>query len=464
MSLQARLLLALAYVLLLAIVALEVPLGLSVRHRVNDEVRSRARAQADVLASTTDDLLAPTDRDQLRRLRAALARSVPGRVDVVDRSGRVLADSSSTATNGASYARRPEISAALRGASVQPTRHSASLDADLLATAVPLRGAGGATVGAVRITQSLAAVHRAMRRTIAGLLAIGLLVLAIGLGAGVVLARSIARPVRRLDAAARRIAQGDLSARTEVEGSTEQRSLARTFNEMASRVDRLLTAQRDFVADASHQLRTPLTGLRLRLESARAEAAEPQARADIDAAVAEVDRLAQIVEELLVLSRAGENDLPGEEVALPDAVARAAERWAPAAGRRDQSVQAEANGGVSVWVARTDLDRIVDVLLENALAYAPAGSRVVIRSSGRSIEVLDEGHGVSPEEQELVFERFHRGRAGRAGPSGTGLGLAIARGLAQTWGAAVTIGDRGDGRRGARAAVRFPDDHEEDAR
>ena len=344
MSLQARLLLAFAYVLLLAIVALEVPLALSVRHRVDDEVRSRARAQADVLASTADDLLAARERSQLRDLVAASARTVRGRVLVVDRRGRVLADSNATSTLGASYAQRPEIAAALRGRSVQITRHSDSLDQDLLATAVPMRGRAGSTVGAVRITQSLAAVHRAMRRTVAGLLAIGLLVLAIGLTAGIVIARSIARPVRRLDDAASRIAHGDLTARTEVEGSSEQRSLARTFNEMASRVDRLVTGQRDFVADASHQLRTPLTGLRLRLESARAETREPAVREEIDHGIGEVDRLAQIVEELLVLSRAGENDLPGERVVLGDAVQRAAERWAPAARRRDQALDARPDG------------------------------------------------------------------------------------------------------------------------
>src|SRR6476659_2903217 len=100
MTLQARLLLALAYVLLLAIVALEVPLALSVRQRVDDEVRSQARSQADVLASTADDLLA-APRAQVRALVAASARTVRGRVLLVDAQGRVLADSDSTATLGA---------------------------------------------------------------------------------------------------------------------------------------------------------------------------------------------------------------------------------------------------------------------------------------------------------------------------------------------------------------------------
>jgi signal transduction histidine kinase len=232
---------------------------------------------------------------------------------------------------------------------------------------------------------------------------------------------------------------------------------------MASRIDRLLTAQRDFVADASHQLRTPLTGLRLRLESARAETTDPAVHEEIDSGIAEVDRLAGIVGELLVLSRAGENDLPGERLALRDAVGRAAERWAPAAARRQQDLRVDAERAGSVWSARPDLDRVLDVLVENALAYAPAGSTVLLRATGEQVEVLDEGHGVGADEQDLVFERFHRGRAGRAGPPGTGLGLAIARGLAGAWEATVTLGDRDDGHPGARAAVRFPPPTTEDA-
>ncbi len=92
------------------------------------------------------------------------------------------------------------------------------------------------------------------------------MVLLLGIVAGALIAQQIARPIRRLDGAARRVAEGDLDTTVAVEGSTEQRSLARTFNEMTQRIKRLLRVQQDFVADASHQLRTPLTGLRLRLE------------------------------------------------------------------------------------------------------------------------------------------------------------------------------------------------------
>ena len=456
MSLRLRLLLALAYVLLLAIVALEVPLASSIRRRVDDEVRSQARAQAEVLAATAADLLSPARRAELQALVQRSGATVRGRVIVVDDQGRLLADSTGTGLLGDSYRRRPEIAASLAGRIDQGTRHSNTLGEDLLATAVPIRSATRPpAVGAVRVTQSVAAVHRAVRRTVVGLALIGMLVLGVGLVAGLVIAGTIARPMRRLDRAVGRVAGGDLEARAPIEGSTEQRALARTFNEMTGRVARLLRSQQDFVADASHQLRTPLAGLRLRLEEARAlvPPASP-AVAELDAGMTEVDRLAHVLEELLVLSRAGERELPGANEDLGVAAQRAAERWAHAAAERGQRIETDLGPGGSAWCATADLDRILDVLVENGLRYSPPGSALRLVAGPDRIEVLDDGPGPAAGEEEAVFERFHRGRAGRSGPPGTGLGLPIARELASEWDATVALETRPDG--GGRAVVRFP--------
>jgi signal transduction histidine kinase len=441
MSLRATMLLALAYVLLLALIALGVPLAVSLRDRVDSEVKGQARSQADVVAATASELLDPGRRAGLNRLVRVSADSVRGRVIVVNRSGLLLADSAG-APAGRNYASRPEIRAALRGHGEQITRHSDTLGAEILATAVPVLE-HGRPAGAVRVTQSVAAVNNAVRTSILDLAALAGVVLLLGLIAGALIAQQIARPVRRLDRAARGVAGGDLDTTVAVEGSTEQRSLARTFNEMTQRIKRLLRVQQDFVADASHQLRTPLTGLRLRLEGlADRLSADRASAAELDAAMREIDRLSSIVDELLILSRAGEHELPGEEVGLLDAAKRAAERWSRMAAEREIEIEVHGDGAATAWCARPDLDRSIDALLENALHYSAAGSTVTIGAAPGQLEILDEGPGLAPGEEDAVFERFSRGSAGRRGPSGTGLGLPIARELTRQWDGDVTLHNR----------------------
>lgn len=442
--------------MLLAIVALGVPLALSLGARVNSEVRSQAQGQADLVAATAADLLAPARRGDLQKLAVSAASSVRGRVIVVDSAGKALADSAGSEF-GTSYAERPEIASALRGRQLQIQRSSHTLGEQILATAVPIiRGA--ATVGAVRVTQSVAAVHAAVRRSVLGIGLIGLVVLALGLAAGAFIAAQIARPLGRLERVAQRVAGGDLDARATVEGSREQRSLAESFNEMTDRVARLLDGQRAFVADASHQLRTPLTGLRLRLEEARANGVSDAAAAEIDAGTGEVDRLARIVDELLVLSRAGEREQPGEAVDLRDVAGSALERWQASAAEHGivLDLADQPDGDNPAWCARGDVDVALDALVENALRYSPTDTVVTIAGAPGRIEVRDQGPGIAAEERDAIFERFHRGTAGRLGPSGTGLGLNIAREIAREWGGEVTLENRGGDSGGAVAALTLP--------
>jgi signal transduction histidine kinase len=448
-SLRARLLVALSYVLLLAILALLVPLVVSVRDRVDAEVKSESLKAAEILAATANG----ARQSQLPGLTRQAATELNGRVVVVGPQGRVRADSAGPGTVGDDYSNRPEIAGALRRHTVQGERASQTLGQRILATAVPMLS-GPNVSGAVRITQSVKAVDTAVNRATLGLALIGGVVLVLGLGAGALIAGQVARPVRRLDEVAARVAAGDLAARAPVEGSAEQRRLARTFNEMTARLGRLLEGQREFVADASHQLRTPLAGMRLRIEEAQATTTDPDAREQLDAALEEVDRLSAMVSELLLLSQSGEPDAPAEPLDLAAAARRAAERWAGAATARRATVEArDGTPSPPAHGARADVDRILDVLVENALAYGPDGQRIVVTAGRGRIEVLDEGPGLAPDEAEAVFERFHRGRAGRAGPPGTGLGLPIARELSRRWGGDVRF-EPGDG--GARAVVTLP--------
>src|SRR6185503_3870228 len=143
-----------------------------------------------------------------------------------------------------------------------------------------------------------------------------------------------------------------------------------------------LAAQRDFVANASHQLRTPLTGLRLRLESIEGEggfAGEQAVRAEV-----ELDRLNALVDDLLALERAGSAETTGREVDLSDVAREAVERWAAPAAEAGQSLRLESDRPAAIVGDPTDLAHVVDNLIENALRYSPPGSSVTVATAAEN--------------------------------------------------------------------------------
>ena len=442
MSLRTRLLMAIGYVLLVAIVAFEVPLAINTANRTDSEIRAQASAQADLLAVAAAEEL-DEGSAALVPLVETVANAVRGRVIIVNAKGRLVADSENE-TRGTNFSTRPEIEQALAGDRFQQRRESTDLGMEILATSSPMIR-GGEIVGAVRITQSTEAQSRAVLDSVSGLVLIGLIVLGIGLIAAVVVAGQLSGPMRGMTRSTRRIAAGHLDERVEPSGSSEQVALAHSFNEMTERLTEALQSQREFVADASHQLRTPITGLRLRLEEAEAmlAAGGPEASADaageIDAATREIDRLSQVVAEMLTLSKIGERRSQSTRIELAGLAEEAVQRWRGEAAQRRIELR---TGGVAagpVLCPIEDAERALDALIENAIRYSPGGTSVEVRVADDEIIVVDQGPGVAPEEAEAVFERFHRGSSGRAGPRGTGLGLAIARGLARSWGGDVSL-------------------------
>jgi signal transduction histidine kinase len=236
-----------------------------------------------------------------------------------------------------------------------------------------------------------------------------------------------------------------------VGGGTEVEELGHSFDEMADRLERSVQAQREFVANASHQLRTPLTAMKLRLEGAIADAPNDELKARLEAADREVDRLSGIVDRLLVMAREIEEGRSAQ-VDLQEAMARAVERWNERAGDRDSTVVSRGDGG-SARVDPTDLDQILDNLLDNATAYAPG--EVTIESGGLNgrlfVAVQDQGPGIASDDLARVTERFYRGRGAPSG--GSGLGLAIARQLAEKWGGTLSVESIGG--EGTRVEVRL---------
>jgi two-component system, OmpR family, sensor kinase len=447
MSLRLLLLAAFAYVLLLAILALEVPLALNVSDRINAEVKAQAASEAQLVAASASGRQGPA----LNRIVRTAAGQLGGRVIVVDEQGRLVSDSAGPGLVGRSYADRPEIQEALTtGRTAQGRRQSETLDQEVLYTAAPIVDEGD--LGAVRITQGVGPIDERVRRDVLGLAAVGLAALAFGLLFAWVLANTLSRPLRGLAAAARRVEAGDLEARAEPGGASEQRAVAEAFNDMTDRLSRVLEAQRDFVANASHQLRTPLTGLRLRIEAASLKAGDPSLSAELDAAEREAERLARLVTSLLALAREGERPGAPRPVSLAEAARNAVERW-EAQGRL------VVEGDEHVFAAASDEDVAIalDNLIENALRYAPSGSGVAIRwqrEGDRAVLLVeDEGPGIAAGEEAQVFERFARGSAAGS-VSGSGLGLPIVASLAGRWGGTASLRNRPGG--GAQARVELP--------
>jgi signal transduction histidine kinase len=380
-----------------------------------------------------------SDATRLEQIVTQAAAQVGGRVIAVDDRGILVADSKGPGSLGTLYATsgRPEIGHALAGTPFSEIRDSIDLGHDIMATAVPIQDEQR-LVGAVRITRSVQQANDNVRNVTLGLAAIGIAALVAGMLLAFGLAGSLSRPLTRLAAAARRLGEGDLSARAgDVSGANEVEELGRSFDEMADRLERSAQAQREFVANASHQLRTPLTAMKLRLEGAIAEAADEELRGRLEAADREVDRLSGIVDRLLVMAREIEEGISAS-VDLREAVDRAVIRWNERAGQRDSTVVAQGDGG-SARVDPTDLDQILDNLLDNATAYAPG--EVTIESGGSNgrvfVAVRDRGPGIAPQDLARVTERFYRGRGVPSG--GSGLGLAIARQLVEKWGGTLDV-------------------------
>lgn len=275
-------------------------------------------------------------------------------------------------------------------------------------------------------------------------------------------ARGVLRPVRDLRDTARRLAAGDLDARSPPQGADELADLTATINEMAASVqssmaamERMQADARRFAGDVSHELRTPLSTLTAVMEVLEnaADRMEPDARESAQLAILETQRLVALVEDLMEVSRfdAGTAELRLEEVDVSAAVRDClrARGWL-------ERVELTATGEITAALDRRRLDVIVANLVGNALRHGAPPVRVAVSASPEqlSVEVTDSGPGLSPEVAAHAFDRFYKADAARARSSGSGLGLAIALENAHLHGGEIAAGNASGG--GARFVLRLP--------
>ena len=418
------------YVLLLMLVlaALEVPLAITLAGRATQRLAADRLADATRFATLAEPALRS---GELVELRAELARyhEVYG-IDatVVDRERAVMASSNpqlppTDGQVGQPLRRALNGEQATGGATVWPWSSAPYV------VAVPV-GSGGETLGAVVIVSPTGQVRAGQRTTWLVLAAGGLLALGASVAAGWTMARWTLKPVGELDAAVHHIDAGDYAARVPADrGPPELRRLAVAFNDMAAAVADALERQRSFVAHASHQLRNPLTALRLRVEELAEEMTSPAGRAEHELALREADRLAEILDGLLALARAERGRY---RVADVDAAAVAADRiaaWQPLADHRHITLEYRPTPApVTARAVSTALDQALDALIDNALKFAGPGGKVRVRvgraGGGVAVHVTDDGPGLDEEQREKATDRFWRAPQAQNVP-GSGLGLPI---------------------------------------
>ncbi|MEO8689231.1 MAG: HAMP domain-containing sensor histidine kinase [Solirubrobacteraceae bacterium] len=406
-----RLLIAIAGVAALAVTLFAIPLSLALERSYRDD--ELLRLQRDAFAATRAIDVSTTGGDPIE------LPASPRAIAVYDGSGRRVAGrvgpARADALTRAANARRRPLDLATDGR---------------LVVAVPLV-VGERVSGALRAERSDAVVASRAHRAWLALAGLALAVLALATTAAFLVARRLAAPLERLAGAARRLGDGDFGARAPRAGVAEVDEVGAALDATAQRLDGLVTRERSFSADASHQLRTPLAALRLELEALELRGEE------LPAALAQVDRLQETIDTLLAVAR---DTQPGSATADLGALVDGAERrWRGplAADGRPLRVLVTAVDPVARAAPRV-VDEILDVLLANAHRHGDGLVTATVRdAAGRlAVEVADEGEGfaVAPEE---AFAR----RGGSNG--GHGIGLALARSLAHAEGGRLEVVEPG---------------------
>jgi signal transduction histidine kinase len=437
-----RILLALLALTGTLLVGAVVPLGLkaTAHDRASFIEDTNATALSD--AAVAEERLADGEPDPALASVAAAARRAGDDLLVLDTRGHVV-----TAVGP----RRAAWQGLAEGVA-EHAQPATEVSGGRVVAVVPVRETGP-VVGTVVLARPTATMTDGIRMLWLTLAGIGAAALAAAALIAITLARWVGRPLVTLDSTARKLADGDLAVRAVTgSGPPELRRLAATFNTMAGRLETLVHGHRAVVADVSHQLRTPLAALRLRIDLL-AQDADGEAAAEFAGARDELARLSRLVDGMLAVARA-ENVVPQPvPVAVGEVIAERVAAWRPVADDRGVDLRAEPDGIGTVLLGDGHLEQVLDNLLANALDAVGAGNHVAVKATpargGTRLEVRDDGPGMSAADRERAFLRF-----ATASPDGTGLGLAIVHRLVTSNGGTARLAEAPGG--GLSVIMEFP--------
>jgi signal transduction histidine kinase len=432
-----RLVAALLGLSVVVLLAHDLPLINYLRTVEKERVTTVLERDSFIIAGRAEPATQDGSEESIKYIEKAIAEyseQSGSRVIVTDDKGIAIVVSNDADTVGNSYLDRPEIQKALTGQVSSGRKFSTLLNEEIIFVSVPILN-GDKTLGSVTLTFPATVVDDAVNERLRGISSVAGITLLVSALVALLLATGITRRLSNLKNVTEEFTKGNYKVRAEVnDGAPEIRSLARSFNAMADQLDRLISQQKAFAGDASHQLRTPLTALHLRLERATEMIeTDPAGAAErIEAAMVEADRLQRLVEGLLVLSRSENADKVTRDTC--DAAQIAHERfenWEALAGEQNIALILDVPESAMIYAIPGALEQVIDNYVDNALSIVPANSTITVKISVESeltkISVIDEGPGIPEADIAKAFNRFWRARSDT---HGSGLGLAIVDRLA----------------------------------
>ncbi|WP_370248022.1 ATP-binding protein [Nocardioides sp.] len=410
-------------VLALSLLTVAVSIGTSALLRRNLETTAYREAELFVpLLQRTDDASATALTERSRDVEAAFG----ARVRIIRPGDPAAADD-------------PAVARALTGRTPEAVWGEHPLIGErAVSVVVPVRVDGGVRA-VVQVVAPSAEIDAEVRDIWRFSLLAGLAVVVLATGVALLLAGTVSRPVQRLTEVARRHGDGDYDAVAAERGPPEIALLARTLNRSAHRTAALIDAQRAFVADASHQLRTPLAAMRLTLDTVRVTVTDPAAEPRLDAVDREIQRMNQLVESLLTLARAETVEHQRRVLDLAALVEDRVEVWSAAFDDADLVAVVENEGALWIEASAGALEQVLDNVLDNAVGVSPPGGRIEVHGGYEPYRVVltitDQGPGLTEAERARAFDRFWTTRPGQ----GSGLGLAVVRQLVERDGGDVAL-------------------------
>jgi len=425
-----RIILAILALICALLAAVAIPLGLIAAAHDRQDYQDQAVATARSLASVAEEKLADHERGAALTATIAQIRGRGDQLGIYGRAGALIAGTGLPAAT----AQVRQVLAGGAAATIRPAGHA-------LLVVRPVRSdEGHQTVGAVALARPAGPLGHRLALLWAWLGAVSLAGLAAGALVAIALARWVSSPLSSLAATARELGNGALGTRSDVgSGPGEVRRLAADVNTMAGRLEALVHGHRAMMADVSHQLRTPLTALRLRLD-VLAQDADAHAADELAGAQEEISRLSRLVDGLLAVARAENVVTRPVPVAVDGVISDRTAAWRPAAQERGIDVSAACPGPARASLGDGHLEQILDNLLANAIDAVPPGGHVRVRCTAAGpttlIVVEDDGPGMSEPQRQAAFRRFFS-----ATPGGSGLGLAIVHRLVTSNGGRATLSD-----------------------